>query len=142
MRIQVIRQTLLSDRTLGKMYIDGIYFCDTLEDTDRGLLDAMSFSEIAAIKIYGRTAIPKGTYKVILNFSNKFQKYMPLLLNTKGFGGIRIHNGISPEHTLGCILVGQPGPNNGLVNSKSTFAKLMGILNSVDKKQSIIIEVL
>ena len=78
--------------TIGKLYIDGEYFCDTMEPPVRNRKPK---------------AIPLGKYKVIINHSNKFNKQLPLLLNVEGFEGIRIHNGSYPEDSLGCILVGK-----------------------------------
>ena len=78
---------------IGKLYINGKYFCDVLEDTDRGLNSAMSEEDIRHIKVKGETAIPVGIYKVILNYSPKYKKVMPLITNVKGYSGIRIHSG-------------------------------------------------
>lgn len=105
MKLELIREKLLDDRTIGKLYIDGKYFTDTLEDKDRGLDSSMPLEEIKKKKVYGETAIPKGTYNVIYSYSPKFKKNMPLLLDVKGYEGIRIHSGSKPEHSLGCILI-------------------------------------
>ena len=101
------RKYKLPTYTIGKLYIDGEYFCDTLEDKDRGLTDGMTVSEISKIKIKKETAIPTGTYKVTITYSNRFKKNMPLINNVKGFEGIRIHSGNTDKDTEGCILVGQ-----------------------------------
>ena len=65
--------------TIGKLYINDKYFCDTLEDTDRGLTQSMTEQQIGSKKVYGETAIPTGTYRIIISYSNKFKKQMPLL---------------------------------------------------------------
>lgn len=109
---------------IGRLYLDGVYFCDTLEDTDRGLDDMMSEEEIISNKIYGQTAIPTGIYKVILNYSPKYKKVMPLLTNVKGYSGIRIHSGNTDKDTLGCILVGENKVIGKLINSRAKYEAL------------------
>ena len=102
--------------TIGKMYIDGIYFCDTLEDPVR------------PEKIKHETAIPAGTYNVILNRSNRFKKILPLLLNVPNYEGIRIHSGNTKEDTSGCILVGENKIKGQVINSKQKMNELMKLL--------------
>lgn len=80
-----------NDYTIGKLYIDGEYFCDTIEDKDRGLDISMDIEEIKRIKVFGKTAIPTGTYKVEMTYSPRFKKILPLIVGVKGFEGIRIH---------------------------------------------------
>lgn len=104
--------------TIGKLYIDGKLFCDTLEDRVRE----------DGVKVYGETAIPFGTYRVIINKSNRFKCLMPLLLNVPNFEGIRIHNGSTEHDTSGCILVGNNTKKGMVTGSKITFNKLMNIL--------------
>jgi hypothetical protein len=113
MKIVVVRDTFTENSTIGKMLIDGAFFCYTLEDTIRD------------VKIDGETAIPYGSYKVIVNMSNRFKVLMPLLLNVKGFEGVRIHNGNTKVDTHGCILVGATKSKDFIGNSKATFTKLM-----------------
>lgn len=88
------------------MYIDGKYFCDTIEDVDRGLKDEMSVEEILKLKVKGETAIPTGIYPVYLTYSPKYKKQMPLIDNVKGYSGIRIHSGNTSKDTEGCLIVG------------------------------------
>lgn len=106
MKIDLHRKYRREGYSIGKLYIDGKYICDTLEDTDRGLTSDMPEDKIRALKIYGKTAIPTGRYKVNMSYSNRFKKEMPLLLNVKGFAGIRIHAGNTAKDTEGCILCG------------------------------------
>ena len=89
--------------TIGRLYIDNEYFCDTLEDKDRGLTSYMSEEEIKSLKVYSETAIPTGTYKIEVTFSRRFKKKMPVLIGVKGFSGIRIHSGNDETHTSGWI---------------------------------------
>ena len=106
------------DYTHGQLFIDNIYFCDALEDQER------------ENKILGETAIPCGTYKVILTISNRFKRLMPLLVNVPNFSGIRIHNGNTKDHTEGCILVGKKIKDGFIGESKITFKALMKKLHS------------
>lgn len=129
--------------TIGKLYIDGEYFCDTLEDTDRGLTSDMSEDEIMAIKINGKTAIPVGTYEVTLGVKSpkfstpKYQKqygfcngYLPRLLKVPGYSGVLMHIGNTPEDTDACILVGENKVKGEVVNSTNTFKKLYKRINN------------
>lgn len=111
--------------TIGKMYIDGEYFCDTLEDKDRGLKDSDPLADIKMKKVYGETAIPTGMYAVQVTYSPKFKKDLPLILNVKGFDGIRIHNGSFSNDSLGCVLVGKNKIKGGIIESKVTLEALM-----------------
>lgn len=106
MEIKVKRIAKRDTYTIGKLYIDGVYECDTLEDKDRGLTKSMKLDEIKAKKIYGKTAIPTGTYQVVWSYSAKFKKPLPLLLNVPGYEGIRIHSGNTDADTYGCLILG------------------------------------
>ena len=128
MEILVKRIAKKETYTIGKMYIDGKYFCDTLEDKDRGLSQSMTEEEIRKRKVYGLTAIPTGAYKVIVNYSERFGKQMPLLLDVKGYAGVRIHSGNTPADTLGCILVGRNTAKGMVTESRKTFLRLMETL--------------
>ena len=125
MEILVKRLYKKSDYTIGKMYINGEYFCDTVEDTDRGLTSEMTYEEIARRKVYGKTAIPTGRYNVAISYSPKFKRSLPLLLSVKGYSGIRIHNGNTAESSLGCIIVGENKIKGGVINSRQTMERLM-----------------
>lgn len=95
-QILVIRDTFTQKSTIGKLYINGDYICNTLEDPVRA----------NGVKIKGDTAIEQGVYKVSLTRSKRFGRTLPLLLNVPMFSGVRIHGGNRPENTEGCILVG------------------------------------
>ena len=123
------RKYKLPTYTIGKLYIDGEYFCDTLEDKDRGLTDSMTVGEISKIKIKKETAIPTGTYKVTITYSNRFKKNMPLINNVKGFEGIRIHSGNTNQDTEGCLLVGMNLERGKVLKSQETFRKLYKMLS-------------
>lgn len=128
--------------TIGRLFINGEFFCSTLEDTDRGLSDKMTAAEIRKIKIAGKTAIPAGRYKITLSvqsprFSKKKQYafcngYLPRLQAVKGYSGVLIHIGNFPEDTEGCILVGENKVKGGVCNSTVWFKKLYEILKKAD----------
>ena len=124
MRLTLKRIANRKDYCIGKLYINGKYFCDTLEDRDRGLDDSMSEDEIRQIKIKGETAIPTGIYTVLLTYSPKYKKIMPLINNVKGYSGIRIHSGNSSKDTEGCLLVGKNTVVGRLTDSRNTYNAL------------------
>ena len=138
MEILVKRIAKKPKYTIGKMYIDGQYICDTLEDADRGLNQNMSLKEINNKKVYGETAIPTGTYKVDMNtVSPKFKSRiwakpyggkLPRLVLVPGYDGVLIHPGNKAKDTLGCILVGENKAVGQVLNSQVTFKKIMSIL--------------
>jgi hypothetical protein len=130
MIITVRRIAMKDTYTIGKLYIDGVYFCDTIEDKDRGLDDSMEESEIRKKKVYGLTAIPLGTYKVEITYSPKFKKNLPLLIGVKGFEGIRIHSGNTAKDSLGCIIVGRNKKVGMVLDSRATMTKLLKALTS------------
>jgi hypothetical protein len=112
MQITVKRLYKTDTSTIGELLIDGVFECFTLEDIER------------PVKIKAETAIPKGTYKVIINESNRFKRLMPLLLNVPNFEGVRIHSGNTNHDTEGCILVGQTRNKNYIGQSRKAFDKL------------------
>lgn len=125
MEIQLKRIAKRNDYTIGNLYIDGQFFCNALEDTDRGLSDSQSLLYIKAKKVFSKTAIPTGTYKVDLTYSPRFKRILPLLVGVKGFDGIRIHQGNYPKDTEGCILVGKNTIKGGVFESKETLERLL-----------------
>lgn len=133
MRLKLVRDERGADHTYGKLYINDTYFCETIEDEER------------AKKVMHETAIPKGTYKVILSFSNRFQKRMPLLLNVPNFTGIRIHSGNTDDDSSGCPLVGRTrGKLKGqpaVLESRVAFNELMVRLTAADKREPITITI-
>ena len=137
MNITLNRIAKKAKYTIGKLYINDKYFCDTLEDTDRGLTQSMTEQQIVSKKVYGETAIPTGTYRIIISYSNKFKKQMPLLLNIPGFAGIRIHSGNTEKDSLGCILVGKNKSVGKVLESRDTYSKLFSILQEANKKETI-----
>lgn len=139
MKIEVKRIAKRSTYTIGKMYIDGNYFCDTLEDVDRGINQKDSLDTIKKIKVAGVTAIPTGTYKVIVNMSPKFQRNLPRLIDVPGFEGILIHRGNTDKDTAGCILVGENKVVGKVINSTVYEKKLVNILQNTKEDITITI---
>ena len=151
MEIVLNRKWKKPNYTIGELSIDGKKFCETLEDTDRGLKDTMNINEIKTIKKPHITAIPTGTYQVTLNVvsprfgSRKFYKEVcngkvPRLLNVKGFDGVLIHSGNKAKDTDGCILVGQNKVVGQVINSQATFRELYKLLLS--SKNNITIKII
>ncbi len=128
MKLKLQRIFKAETYTIGKLFIDGVYFCDTLED------------KVRDVKIKGITAIPTGKYKVKITMSNRFKKLMPLLIDVPNFEGVRIHSGNTSEDTEGCILVGKNSETGKVTNSRNTFEKLMLELNK--DKNNLSIEIL
>lgn len=124
MRLTLKRIANKKTYCIGKLYINGKYFCDTLEDVDRGLDSTMTEEDIKKIKVKGETAIPTGIYKIILNYSPKFKKVMPLITNVKGYSGVRIHTGNSAKDTEGCLLVGKNTIVGRLTESRKMYDAL------------------
>lgn len=125
MLLELKRNKLNQVCTLGSLYVDSAFECFTVEDVVR--LDDPSTPANEGAKVYGKTAIPAGTYEVIVTVSPKFGKRFPRLVDVPNFTGILIHNGLSAEDTLGCILVGSTITGNSIKpgTTKPAFAKLM-----------------
>lgn len=141
MKLTLNRRFKAPEYTIGDLYIDGQWFCNTLEDTDRDLSQDMLLTYIQNKKIKSQTAIPTGTYKVDMDtvspkysnyskypYAKQFNAKMPRLLNVKGFEGILIHAGSTQKHTDGCILVGINKVKGQIINSQATWKKLMSVL--------------
>lgn len=126
MELKLLRKYCKSSYTIGHLYIDGKYFCDTLEDRVRDL--------VTERKVKGSTAIPAGRYRVVLNWSPRFGKPLPLLLDVPHFEGIRIHAGNTAKDTEGCILVGRNTQPGTLTESKVTMQDLMQLLTSANNR--------
>lgn len=135
MELNVKRIARKDGYTIGRLFINNEYFCDTLEDTDRGLKDTMQVNEILAKKVKAQTAIPTGKYDVILTFSPRFKRVLPLLLSVKGYEGVRVHAGNTNKDTEGCLLIGENKAKGQVLNSRATLEKLMSILLDCEKKK-------
>lgn len=121
MKIKVDRIYKGESYTIGKMYLNGEYFCDTLEDA------------IRPVKIPNETAIPAGTYKVEVTYSPRFKRNLPLLVDVPNYTGIRIHEGSNKDHTSGCILVGFNTSKGILSDSRKISDQLTEKLKSLSE---------
>ena len=134
MELKLERKYRNNNYCIDKLYINNEYFSDALEDPDRGLTDTMSLEEIKKIKIKGNTCIPYGTYNVTITYSPRFKKNLPLINNVKGFDGIRIHSGNTPQDTEGCLLLGLNKVKGRVVDSKVTVNKFIDIVQKALNK--------
>ena len=144
MELRLRRIALKADYCIGRLYVDGKYFCDTIEDKDRGLDSGMTELAIKRVKVYSETAIPTGVYDVTLKVqSQRFRHraayafcrgYLPRLLNVKGFDGILIHIGNTQKDSAGCILVGENKVAGRVVNSTATFRRLYAVLDAAGRR--------
>lgn len=131
MTIRIDRQWKKAEYTISKVYINGRYYgCNALEDTDRGLLQAMQIAEIRKRKIKGKTAIPRGYYDVKVTWSEKYQRNMPLVVDVPGFSGIRLHSGNSAKDTEGCILFGKNDKVGWISDSRYWTDKIYRLINT------------
>lgn len=119
MHITILRKYATDDCTIGELYVDGTFFCYTLED------------EIREVKVPDETAIPAGSYTVSVNYSPKFKQFTPMIENVPGFSYIRIHTGNDDDDTSGCVLVGMAVsiPACKLIRSRAAFDGLMLMLH-------------
>ena len=149
MKLVLDRKWPKATYTIGRLYVDGAYFCNTLEDTDRGLDFRMTEAQIAKRKVYGETAIPKGTYLVDLGtVSPKYKAVawydklcggkMPRLKAVPGFSGILVHPGSTALDTKGCILVGKNTQVGKLTESRDTFQWLYVKMSAAVKRGELI----
>ena len=142
LKLELKRTAKKDTYTIGKLYLNGEYFCDTLEDKDRDLNKDGDLNDAGEGKVYGETAIPYGTYTVVLTMSARFKKVLPLIENVKHISGIRIHNGKSAPHSHVCVLVGKNTEVGKVTNSKSTFEKLMvRLVDASEMKETITITI-
>lgn len=130
MELILKRIALKETYTIGHLYIDGKYFCDTCEDKVRDLAKEQ--------KVYGETAIPYGKYQICLSISPKFKRLLPKLLNVPHFEGILIHRGNTAADSAGCILVGENKEIGKVLNSTVTEQKLVDLMKRAkDKSEDI-----
>jgi hypothetical protein len=129
MKLRLVRNAPEKGAMTGSLFVNDQLFSSTIED------------EPKRRKEMHKTAIPSGTYEVVISWSNRFKMYMPLLLNVPYFQGIRIHSGNTTEDTSGCILVGQYQSEKMIIKSRDTFKALMVRLRAVESKEKIFIEI-
>ena len=156
MELTLKRIALRSEYTIGKLYVDGEYVCDTIEDTVRDLDKDGKFAN-GEVKIPGKTAIPYGRYEITMkvkspkysNFSKyswakKYDGYLPRLLNVSQFDGVLMHVGNSALDSEGCIIVGENKVVGKVINSVNTFRRLMDdyIVPAKKRNERIVIAII
>lgn len=140
MKLTLKRIALRSTYTIGRLYVDGNYFCDTLEDTVRDINKNGKFDN-GEKKVYGKTAIPYGTYEIKWTYSPRFKKYTPQLMNVPSFEGIRIHSGNSSTDTEGCLLLGENKKVGMVLNSRATINKFYPLVKEACSNGKVTIEI-
>lgn len=140
MKLTLKRIALRSTYTIGRLYVDGNYFCDTLEDTVRDTNKSGKFDN-GEKKVKGKTAIPYGTYEIKWTYSPRFKKYTPQLMNVPSFEGIRIHSGNSSTDTEGCLLLGENKKVGIVLNSRATINKFYPLIKKACSNGKVTIEI-
>lgn len=149
-----LKRTYKGDNyTIGKLYLDGVYFCDTLEPVDRGLAKPISAEKVKSVKAAhtpGSTAIPTGSYTLTLDvLSPKYSSrpfyievcggYVPRVMDTPGFDGVLFHTGNTFKDTAACILVGENRTVGSVIYSQDTFRRLYKKLKAAGQNHQLII---
>lgn len=154
MELRIHRKYKKDTYTIGSLYINGEWFCNTCEDKDRGLTSTMSSEEIRKRKVYGETAIPTGRYILRMDivspkynavkwYRDNFKGRMPRLETVRGFEGILIHPGNTALDSYGCILPGVNKQKGKVLDSRATFQRLWKILEEARKrKETIYLEII
>lgn len=140
MKLTLKRIALRPTYTIGKLYIDDAYFCDTLEDTVRDTNKSGKFDN-GEQKIKGKTAIPYGTYQIKWTYSPRFKKYTPQLMNVPSFEGIRVHAGNTSADTEGCLILGENKQVGKVLNSRATINKFYPIIKEACSNGKVTIEI-
>ena len=136
MNLTLYRTLLTPEYTLGRLFVDDVFFCWTWEDTVRP----------PGVKVYGKTAIPAGRYRVVIDLSHRFGKMMMHVLNVPLFDGIRVHHGGKlgqAVDTDGCIIVGYDRVAEGLRRGPEAMAKLQPLVQgALNRGESVTIQIL
>lgn len=112
--------------TLGRLYYRGQFTGYTCEDEDRQL------ETYPERKVYGRTAIPRGRYRLLLTYSQRFGRELPLIVDVPGYRGVRVHGGNSPENSLGCVMSGRVRTARGVQGCAPVVNRIIGILRDAE----------
>ena len=141
MKLKLERKYFKDNYTIGNLYVDGVFFSNTLEDKNRDINKNGKFDN-GEVKVYGKTCIPFGVYKIIVTKSPKFGRDLPRLLNVPSFDGILIHRGNTVEDTAGCILIGDNKEVGKVLNSTQYEIKLVNMMKSaIANGEEITIEI-
>lgn len=142
MKLLIERREFNKNSTQGKLYVNGVYLADTLEPTDRGLDAGMTSTQIADIKINGKTAIPYGNYAITLEYSPRFKRILPTINDVKCFEGVRIHAGNSYQDTAGCVLLGERVQKDIIANSRQMVDRIQQmIVNSIEADEGVTLQI-
>lgn len=133
------RKFLNEESTEGNLYIDGVWFCNTIEDKVR----AKPGEWHSSLKVYQKTAIPYGRYQVLVTWSNRFKRMLTGVFGVPDFEGIRIHNGTSELSSAGCIIVSYEDNDaeHKLVNDKKAMNDLCKKVEAAQKKEKVFINI-
>ena len=154
MEIRVERKWKKEEYTIGRLYVNGVFECNTLEDKDRGLKQNMPIDKIKEVKVAAITAIPTGHYKIRMDIvspkyalkawylTNCHGAKLPRIMDVPGYSGVLIHPGNTAQDTDGCILVGKNDVKGMVTNSKNTFLKLYNkMYEAYTKNEDIILTI-
>ena len=135
MRLEIHR-TPTVENTFGKLYVDGVFECYSLEDIDREL-------EKGGFKVAGDTAIPRGKYQIIVDQSQRWHRMMMHIMDVPGFEGVRIHAGNTVADTEGCILLGNGVGKAYLYDSRAAVTRLqMMVEAALDQGDEVTLEII
>ena len=137
MKLRIIREIFTEHSTIGSLFIDDTFECYTLEDKDRRLEDAG-----CSAKVPKETCIPRGMYKVVIDYSPHFGKDMPHILDVPYFDGIRIHVGNRPEDTEGCVLLGNQEGDDFISHSLDAFGGFLSDLQNGLAQGDVTLEII
>ena len=140
MKLTLKRIALRPTYTIGKLYIDDVYFCDTIEDTVRDINKNGKFDN-GEKKVHSKTAIPYGIYEIKWTYSPRFKKYTPQLMNVPSFEGIRIHAGNTSADTEGCYILEENKKIRKVLNSRANINKFYTIIKEACSKGKVTIEI-
>lgn len=142
MEIKLIRKYYQAKYTIGRLYVNNRFFSDCLEPPSLHLTERSALGTILIAKYKGDRAIPTGRYRILITRSRRFGRWLPLLLNVKGFEGIRIHAGNKPEDTQGCILLGFNRRKGYVLDSTRCVLTLVKMMTeAIAKGEKVFVEV-
>lgn len=119
--------------TIGRIYTNGNFFCNSLEDKDRGLMQGMPLETLKKMKVQDQTAIPVGTYRLRVTMSPRFKRELVEVVDVPAFTGIRFHRGVNENHTSGCVLTGMNKIKGGLVDGAKYEEEFTKMVKAADE---------
>ena len=142
MEIKLIRKYYQAKYTIGRLYVNNRFFSDCLEPPSLHLTERSALGTILIAKYKGYRAIPTGRYRILITRSRRFGRWLPLLMNVKGFEGIRIHAENKPEDTRGCILLGFNRRKGYVLDSTRCVLTLVKMMTeAIAKGEKVFVEV-